>query len=255
MKFNKISACLAALACTASMFSVMSVSAADSVTIAAGSATASKAGETFKVDIKLSGVPSTGIAGLDFEIAYDSSVFEVTGVTEGTVSNTNDKQVEGFNSNLETDLKTGKVSVLWATGQIKTNETWIKNDGVLLTLECKALKEGTSSVEITKPSRNGATSAEVAVADLKVVTAGTSKGTVTVGGSSSATVVYGDTDQDGKVDLSDLTKLSQYMLKDVSLTGDALKAADCNGDGTVDIRDIALLKQFVMNDAVTLGPQ
>jgi len=67
-------------------------------------------------------------------------------------------------------------------------------------------------------------------------------------------IMYGDVDQDGKVDLSDLTKLSQYTLKDVTLSGDALKAADCNGDGTVDIRDIALLKQYVMNDPITLGP-
>jgi len=253
MKFNKISACLAAVACTASMFSVMSVSAADSVTITAGSATA-KAGENFTVDIKLSGVPSTGIAGLDFEIAYDSSVIEVTGVKEGSISKTNDKQVEGFSSNLETDLKNGKVSVLWATGQIKTNDTWIKSDGVLLTLECKALKDGTSNIEITKPSRGGATAAEVAVEGLKVVSAGTSKGSVTVG-SDTTTIKYGDVNKDGDVDLSDLTMLSQYTLKDITLTGDALKAGDCNGDGEVDIRDIALLKQFVMNDKVTLGPQ
>ena len=253
MKFNKAAACLVATACTASVFgAITSVSAADGLSITAETKTV-KPGSEFTIDISLAGVPSSGVAGLDFAVKYDSSVFEVTGVTEGAVSKTSDKQVEGFTSNLATNVANGAVSVLWATGQIKTNDTWIKSDGVLLTLECKALKDGTSNIEITKPSRNGATAAEVAVEGLKVVSAGSSKGSVTVG-SDTTTIKYGDVNKDGDVDLSDLTMLSQYTLKDITLTGDALKAGDCNGDGEVDIRDIALLKQFVMSDKVTLGP-
>ena len=68
-------------------------------------------------------------------------------------------------------------------------------------------------------------------------------------------VVYGDLDGSEDIDLSDLTVLSQYLLKDVKLEGNALKAADVNGDGEVDLRDIALLQQFIMKDAVTLGPK
>jgi len=67
-------------------------------------------------------------------------------------------------------------------------------------------------------------------------------------------IIYGDIDQDAKVDLSDLTMLSQYNLKDIKLESFQLMAADCNGDGSVDITDIALLKQYVMNDRVVLGP-
>ena len=154
MKFNKIAACLVATACTASVFGAMtSVSAADSLTIKAGTNSVAS-GETFTIDIELAGVPSSGIAGLDFSVKYDSSVFEVTGVTEGAISKTDDKKIDGISSNLNTNITDGQVSVLWATGQIKTNDTWIKSDGVLLTLECKALKDGTSNIEITKPSRS-----------------------------------------------------------------------------------------------------
>ncbi len=250
MKFNKIAACFAAAACSVSMLSVMSVSAADTLSITAGNASA-KAGETFTVDIKLAGVPSTGVAGLDFGVKYDSSVFEVTSVTEGTVSKTNDKQIEGFSSNLETNIVAGKVSVLWATGQIKTNDSWIKNDGVLLTLNCKALKDGTSSVEIVPGSRTGATSVDAAVEGLKVVNPTVAKGTVTVG--SEADVMYGDITGNGTVDLTDLTKLSQYILGDITLTAEEMIVADCDGDGDVAINDLALLRQYVMKDNITLG--
>lgn len=67
-------------------------------------------------------------------------------------------------------------------------------------------------------------------------------------------VSYGDIDTSGEVDLSDLTLLSQYLLKDVKFDSEQMKSADVNGDGEVDIRDIAVLKQYVMNDPITLGP-
>lgn len=66
--------------------------------------------------------------------------------------------------------------------------------------------------------------------------------------------IYGDVNLDGIIDLSDLTALSQYLLKDIALEGLGLKAADVNADNDVNVSDLALLKQFVMNDKVTLGP-
>jgi len=65
--------------------------------------------------------------------------------------------------------------------------------------------------------------------------------------------IYGDADQDGKVDLSDLTKLSQYLLRDITFTPEQIACTDVTADGNVNISDLALLKQFVMNDSVILG--
>ncbi len=70
----------------------------------------------------------------------------------------------------------------------------------------------------------------------------------------SAKDIYGDVNLDGIIDLSDLTALSQYLLKDITLEEMGLKAADVNADNDVNVSDLALLKQFVMNDKVTLGP-
>lgn len=69
------------------------------------------------------------------------------------------------------------------------------------------------------------------------------------------TIIYGDVNGDLNVDLSDLTKLSQYLLRDIEMTGFEITAGDVTGDGITDISDVALLKQFVMNDKVVLGPK
>ena len=67
--------------------------------------------------------------------------------------------------------------------------------------------------------------------------------------------LYGDTDQNGTIDLSDLIALSLHLLNDKTLEGNSLKAADCNGNGEVEITDLPLLRQYIMNDKVTLGPK
>jgi len=65
--------------------------------------------------------------------------------------------------------------------------------------------------------------------------------------------IYGDTDTDEEVNLSDLTLLSQYILKDVELNKQQKANADVNADGEVNLQDLALLKQYVMNDNVQFG--
>jgi hypothetical protein len=257
MKFNKAAACLIATACMATVFSsVASVSAADSISIKAGSASA-KAGETFTVDIELAGVPSTGIAGLDFAIKYDSSIMEVTGVTEGTVSKTSDKQVEGFDSNLATNLSNGAVSVLWATGSVSDNSKWIKSDGVLLTLNCKALKDGESKIEITKGLRKDAESVDVAVEGLQVVNPAVTAGTVSVGTptptspspdpspNNGGETLLGDVTCNGVVDVTDITTLAISLVDKKPLTGQAKINADVDKDGDVALTDLAKIRQYV----------
>ncbi len=255
MKFNKAAACLIATACTATVFaSVASVSAADSITIKAGSASA-KAGETFTVDIELAGVPSTGIAGLDFAIKYDASVMEVTSVDEGSVSKTSDKQVEGFTSNLATNTSNGAVSVLWATGSVSDNSKWIKSDGVLLTLNCKALKDGESKIEITKGLRKDAESVDVAIEGLQVVNPTVTAGTVKVGGdtdpspepspSNGGDVVLGDVTCNGVVDVTDITTLAISLVDKKPLTGQAKINADVDKDGEIALTDLAKIRQYV----------
>ena len=261
MKFNKAAACLIATACTASLFStVASVSAADAITIAAETKAVESAGKEFTVDISLAGVPSTGIAGLDFAIKYDASLMEVTGVTEGAVSKTNDKQVEGFSSNLATNINNGAVSVLWATGSVSDSSKWIKSDGVLLTLNCKALKDGDAKVDITKGVRKDAEGIDIAVEGLAVVNGTAKAGTITIGPKATTepspttkptettapgTTLLGDVDCDGKVDITDITTLAISLVDKKPVSGQSAINADVDKDGSVALTDLARIKQFV----------
>ena len=89
----------------------------------------------------------------------------------------------------------------------------------------------------------------------------TEKPTTTVSKTTTTTVgnvdkiIYGDLDGDSSADLSDLTLLSLYLLKDTTLEGNTLKAADVNGDGSVNLSDLAHFKQYICKDPVVLGPQ
>jgi hypothetical protein len=261
MKFNKAAACLIATACTASLFStVASVSAADAITISAETKSV-ESNKEFTVDISLAGVPSSGIAGLDFAIKYDTSLMEVTGVTEGAVSKTNDKQVEGFSSNLATNINNGAVSVLWATGSVSDNSKWIKSDGVLLTLNCKAKADGDAKVEITKGVRKDAEGIDIAVEGLEVVSGTAKAGTISIGKpvdptkeptadptkstTEPTTTLLGDVDCDGKVDITDITTLAISLVDKKPVTGQAAINADVDKDGSVALTDLARIKQFV----------
>ena len=254
MKFNKIVACAAAVACSVSMFGAMSISAADSnFTISAGSAEI-KAAQNFTVDINVTNVPTSGIAGLDFAIKYDSSAIKVNSVAEGAASKTNDLQPEGLSSNLSTNITNGEIDIIWATGQIKTNDSWIKKDGVLLTLDCTALtlKEGDStSIEIVPVSRKG--SSIDAVGDgLKVFSPQVSAGKVAIS-SGESDLLYGDVTEDNVVDITDLTTLGLYLLEDKKFSDIQMKKADVVLNGSVDLADLATLKQYIMKDPIKLG--
>ena len=65
--------------------------------------------------------------------------------------------------------------------------------------------------------------------------------------------MYGDIDGNGNVEVTDLTMLSIYLLKDIELDSEQILLADCNGDEKVNLADLALLKQFILKDDVKLG--
>ncbi|MBR3023318.1 MAG: endo-1,4-beta-xylanase [Oscillospiraceae bacterium] len=67
------------------------------------------------------------------------------------------------------------------------------------------------------------------------------------------TVAYGDIDLSGTIDVTDLTQLSLYLLKDVKFNEDEKKCADVNADGNIDLTDLATLRQFISKKISKLG--
>ncbi len=68
---------------------------------------------------------------------------------------------------------------------------------------------------------------------------------------------YGDVNSDGKVDISDLTRLSLALLGDTKLTAAERFAADVipSPYSIPDLADMVTLKQFIMKENVTFGPK
>ena len=69
-------------------------------------------------------------------------------------------------------------------------------------------------------------------------------------------ITYGDINKDKKVDLTDLSILSLYLIGDYTLDSTQKKVADVSGDGNLNIADLAHFKQYISHDeGIVLGPQ
>ena len=68
-------------------------------------------------------------------------------------------------------------------------------------------------------------------------------------------IIYGDLNNDKKVEVTDLTILSLWLLGDIHLDAKEIKAADVNGDGNANLADLSHFKQYIMHDDVTIGPK
>lgn len=63
-------------------------------------------------------------------------------------------------------------------------------------------------------------------------------------------LMYGDFTKDNKIDLTDLTLFSLYLLGDRQLSSELLTAADLDANGYVDIGDLATFKQYISKENV-----
>ena len=61
------------------------------------------------------------------------------------------------------------------------------------------------------------------------------------------TIIKGDVDNNGKIDAMDMYKIIQYILGNLQLNSNAIKAADFNDDGKIDAMDMYLIIQKIKN--------
>lgn len=69
------------------------------------------------------------------------------------------------------------------------------------------------------------------------------------------TLLIGDVDLDGIITISDVTVIQLHAAELITLSGDALPAADTNGDGKVDVNDATHLQKYIAEYDVVLGKQ
>jgi hypothetical protein len=63
----------------------------------------------------------------------------------------------------------------------------------------------------------------------------------------------GDVNDDGKVDVSDVTEIQKYIASMTELTDNQLLAADVNADGKIDITDATQIQKYLAGIETTLG--
>lgn len=64
------------------------------------------------------------------------------------------------------------------------------------------------------------------------------------------TLIYGDANEDGKINSTDLTVLCRYVLKESDISGAPLKASDVNRDGKANSSDLTIICRHVLKESL-----
>lgn len=76
--------------------------------------------------------------------------------------------------------------------------------------------------------------------------------TITASYTEAATVVYGDVNLDGKVNIVDATFVARHAVKNITLEGEALTNGDVNLDGKVNVVDATIIARYYVGSVSSL---
>ncbi len=96
------------------------------------------------------------------------------------------------------------------------------------------------------------TTEKVTVTDKPAVSATTTKPSTKP--EEPSELIYGDLDENGKVDVTDLSYLSLILIGDRKATEYQTKAGDVDASGSLNLADLAKLRQYLSKVTSTLGP-
>lgn len=267
MKTKRTMAGILAMAMAASALAFNPVFAAGGIGISAEKVSA-KAGAEFTLAVSLKDVPSTGVGGCEFSLAYDSSIVTVTGVTAGTVAQTGADDQESafageapsFDSNFST---AGVIDVIYSTG-LTDSAYMVKQDGVFLTITGtvnESAKVGDVSEFKIQPIDRETTPGSGTKNDQIVFASIAEDGTVsnydTVVSDGSVTVV-GDSETTTAVTTTTGSESTTTATKETTVTKDTADTketttgsedeanyGDANLDGKVDLTDAVTLNKYL----------
>ena len=267
MKTKRTMAGILAMAMAASALAFNPVFAAGGIGISAEKVSA-KAGAEFTLAVSLKDVPSTGVGGCEFSLAYDSSIVTVTGVTAGTVAQTGADDQESvfageapsFDNNFST---AGVIDVIYSTG-LTDSAYMVKQDGVFLTITGtvnESAKAGDVSDFKIQPIDRETTPGSGTKNDQIVFASIAEDGTVsnydTVVSDGSVTVV-GDSETTTAVTTTTGSESTTTATKETTVTKDTADTketttgsedeanyGDANLDGKVDLTDAVTLNKYL----------
>ncbi len=181
-------------------------------------------------------------------IPPDTTGSSITKTSQTTVSSSTFASQTTTNSYIETPAYTSTFSSTVATTKPDINTT-------VTDPELSVTK--TSQTSLPAVSGTSVTDKEDITGPESGTSTSNSSGNNFYHGSVMSANEYGDVNSDGKVDVSDLTRLSLALLGDVSLTAAERFAADVipSPYSIPDLADLVTLKQFIMKENVTFGPK
>ena len=255
MKTKRTMAGILAMAMAASALAFNPVFAAGEIGISAEKVSA-KAGAEFTLAVSLKDVPSTGVGGCEFSLAYDSSIVTVTGVTAGTIAQTGADDQESafageapsFDSNFSA---AGVIDVIYSTG-LADSAYMVKQDGVFLTITGtvnESAKVGDVSDFKIQPIDRETTPGSGTKNDQIVFASIAEDGTVssydTVVSNGSVTVV-GDSETTTAVTTTTGSDSTTTETKETTTESESdINYGDANLDGKVDLTDAITLNKYL----------
>lgn len=267
MKTKRTMAGILAMAMAASALAFNPVFAAGGIGISAEKVSA-KAGAEFTLAVSLKDVPSTGVGGCEFSLAYDSSIVTVTGVTAGTVAQTGADDQESvfageapsFDSNFST---AGVIDVIYSTG-LTDSAYMVKQDGVFLTIAGtvnESAKVGDVSEFKIQPIDRETTPGSGTKNDQIVFASIAEDGTVSnydTVVSDGSVIVVGDSETTTAVTTTTGSESTTTATKETTVTKDTADTketttgsedeanyGDANLDGKVDLTDAVILNKYL----------
>ena len=265
------------------MCSVISTSAfavGNTVQISASKETAVAGGE-FTVEVSLADIPTTGVNGCEFAVNYDESLVKVDSVTAGPLTKTNAESNDSSSSGLPlfgyyNNTDKGVVNVAWSTAADSTY--WMKGSGVLFTITGTVLSDAAANAvadfDIEPIARETYSGSGVMNSAIKIgyydgtnkvqYDTAVSNGSVTVEGNestsgttgtTSGTVLYGDSNVDGKIDISDVVATRRYLTNSAKfpLSAQGLVNSDVqNVGGGLNAQDAVAIQQKVLGTVSSL---
>lgn len=267
MKTKRTMAGILAMAMAASALAFNPVFAAGGIGISAEKVSA-KAGAEFTLAVSLKDVPSTGVGGCEFSLAYDSSIVTVTGVTAGTVAQTGADDQESvfageapsFDSNFST---AGVIDVIYSTG-LTDSAYMVKQDGVFLTITGtvnESAKVGDVSEfkiqPIDRETTPGSGTKNDQIVFASIAEDGTASNYDTVV-SDGSVIVVGDSETTTAVTTTTGSESTTTATKETTVTKDTADTketttgsedeanyGDANLDGKVDLTDAVTLNKYL----------
>ena len=144
-----------------------------------------------------------------------------------------------------------KPAVTTTTTPAETTITTTKTTTVTTAKTTATTKATSASAETTTTEQ---TSSAAPSTDTTETTATTTK-TSESGSDVTPSVMYGDVNLDGRIDVTDAVLLNKMAAGAVTGNDQQRRAGDCNVDGEVDTADSVMLLQFLVHIIQYLGPQ